>query len=313
MTRWMRLFLITACLVLSACSVEKEDQIEAARQAAIIHTDGVLPAQTDELLAQEWQIYRAKHADLDEATAKKHFDAIQRLSAAARENMPQQAATTAAWAERRALAKAWLKNRIEDVYAPNTVSDEMIQAGLDAYAFDSGHPALVTASHILIKDDGKTTDEERKKVIDDVYARLAKLSNPTNDDLNGEGVRLLRAGYDVDVNLDLEFPRFPMQSFLGEQLPYHAVVEPFAAAAFALNAQHPLSPVTKSEFGYHIILFQSMTPEKKPALADVREYMLSRIIDQGRRVAMSQFLAGLEQNSDMRINEAKLNELMQQN
>ena len=298
--------LVLFCL-LSACH---DGGDKKAENDAAVNTGGALPAQTESLVEQEWKLYREKHPEMDEAEAKQQFKAIQVLSAKARESKSQEAETEAAWALRRALAARWLKVRVEDVFSPESVTDDLIQEGINAYAFESGHPALVTASHILIQTDEHSTDEERRKVISEVHARLSALPEVTNDDLSREAVNLIRMGYKADMNADLEFPRYPLQAFLGEQLPYRAVVEPFAAAAFSLDASHPLSDVVTSEFGYHIILYKSRTEEKKPKLADIRDYMVSRIVAQGRNIGSSQFMQELQDSADIRINEAKLKEVI---
>lgn len=297
------IFLVMSCL--SGCHDAEEKK---AGDNVAVRTGGVLPAQSEALLDQEWKLYREKHPEMDETEARQQFKAIQILSEKARASKPQEAETEAAWALRRALAARWMKVKVEDYFSPESVKDDFIQEAIDAYAFESGHPALVTASHVLIQPDDHSTDEERRKVISEVHARLAALPVVTNDDLSREAVNLTRMGYKADMNADLEFPRYPMQAFLGEQLPYRPVVEPFAAAAFALDAAHPLSDVVPSEFGYHIILFKSRTEEKKPKIADVRDYMMSRILAQGRSIGSDQFIQNLQNQADIRINEDKLRE-----
>lgn len=302
------LFLIVACIGNVACQEESAGRSPAS--AGGVSTAGRLPEQTEPLLDEEWKVFRAKHPDLDEKTAQRQFHVIQVLSEKARASRPKEAQTEATWALRRALAERWLKVEVEDVYSPESVKDDLIQEGIDAYAFESGHPALVTASHILIQPEDRSTDAERLAVISEVHRRLSALSQVTDEDLSREAVHLIRMGYKVDVNLDLEFPRYPMQNFLGEQLSYRSVVESFAAAAFSLDASHPLSQVVPSEFGYHIILFKQRTDEKKPKIDEVRDYMVSRIVAQGRKIVSEQYLNDLQSHADIRIDEKKLKELL---
>lgn len=296
------------CFVLFSCNDPSDMSDNKKQETVSVSTQGELPEQTQALLDEEWNLYRTKHAELSEATARKHFKAIQLLSARARTNMAQDAEKAGTWALRRALARRWLKTRIEDVFSPESVDDKLIQEAIDAYAFESGHPTLVTASHILIMTDDGSTEEERLSIMTSVHARLAALSEVTDEALAEEAVKLIRMGYKVDVNTDLEFPRYPMQAFLGEQLPYRAVVEPFAAAAFSLDDAHPLSGVVKSEFGHHIILFKKRTEGKKAKLSDIRDYMVSRIVAQGRNIAASQFISEVEQQSTILYNEEKIKE-----
>lgn len=264
---------------------------------------GILPEQTSQLIDQEWQVFRAKHPEMDEDTAKHEFDIIQVMSA---ENYD---ADTAAWAERRVLANAWLKTQIEDVFSPETVTDQMVQAAVDAYAFQSGNPALVTASHILIKKDERSSDEERKKALEGIRNELLASGDLTNEAFAREAQRLTKAGFITDFNADLTFPRHEMTSYLGAQLTYRAVVEPFAEAAFALSEQNRLSPVTETQFGYHLILFQSKTEETKADPIKDRAFIVSKTVHQGRKLGSEQIIQKLMENSEILVDEKRLQEL----
>lgn len=261
---------------------------------------GKLPATSQGLLDQEWQIYRSKHLDMEESEARKNFDIIQMMSA------EKYDADTAAWAERRVLAESWLKNRIEDVYNPETVTDEMVAMAIDAYAFKSGHPALVTASHILLRNSDTTVPEERRRVLENIRNEMLNSGELSNETLFREAQRLKKAGFDVVVNDDMTFPRRPMEAFMGEQLPYQAVVEPFADAAFALSSENRLSHVVESEFGDHLILFIDRTEEKKADPIADRDFIVARIVMQGRIQATKQLLSELMQNSEIYVDEKRL-------
>lgn len=290
--------IIILALFLAACSLDKDDvnRVKSNRM-------GILPPQTPELLQEEWKLYRAQHADINEAQARHDFDVIQLMSA------QEYDSDTAIWAERRAYAKEWLKTQIEDVYSVESITDEFIQSAVDAYAFKSGNPALVTASHILIKPDDKTTPEERFEALNTVLNELKTSGEFTNEALQRETLRLTKAGFHSVFNADLTFPRYPMTSFLGEQLPYQAVVEPFAEAAFSLSEQNRLSPVIESEFGYHIILFQTKTDETKADPVADREFIISNIIKRGRTLGTEQTLNALVQNSEILVNETRMQEI----
>ena len=135
---------IVAALMISGCSGEEDvstkEYVKSTRM-------GILPPQTQALLDEEWKLYRAKHADVDEQTARHDFEVIQAMSGVHFDS------DAAIWAERRAYANAWVKEVIENPFSKETLTDDVIQMAIDAYAFDSGSPALVTASHILIKPD----------------------------------------------------------------------------------------------------------------------------------------------------------------
>lgn len=301
----MKFLIIPAILSLSvlflACdNTEQENQVSNHVSS---FTMGELPPQSESLIQQEFDVYRRQHPEMDEATARHEFDIIQKMSAQISD--PERAA----WAERKALSRAWVKAKIEDVYAPNTVSDEMVQQAIDAYAFKSGHPALVTASHILIRPDSVTTPEMRRQALENVRQNLLKLETIHDEDLRHEAIRLTHAGFRTDMNADLTFPKRPMVSFFGERLGYQAVVEPFADAAFALTEQNPLSDITESEFGYHLILFKSRTEEKKASLPEDREFIVNSIVDAGRNLASRQGIEEVMNKQDILFDEARLKEI----
>ncbi len=276
-------------LSLSACSSTEN----AEQQKQFDRALGELPKESPESLEAEWTLYRAKHPEMNEADARQHFNAIQVMSRKARESYPQKATTAAAWAERRALDQKWLKHNIEDKFVADQIPPEFIQQAIDAYAFDTGHPALVTASHILIKPSNNTTAEQRIEALNSARQRMIEAKAFSNEDLSAEAVRLIRAGFVVDLNVDLTFPRYPIPDFMGESLGYNAMVEPFAEAAFALNEKSPLSGVVETQFGHHIVLFQKRTEEKKPKFEDVKDVIIARILGIGRRTGTLQSLDNL--------------------
>ena len=298
-TRILQISFLFTAISLCACQNSEAPQPEAQSR----YRTGELPAQTPELLQAEFSAYRAQHPELDEASARDAFEEIQLLSSL----YPD--ARTAIWADRRALARAWLKREVEDVYHPDTIDDAFIQSAIDAYAFKSGHPALVTASHILIRPDTVTTPEKRRQALEAIRSDLIQSQTYTNEALSAAAQRLTRAGFRVDMNPDLTFPRHAMKSFLGESLSYQAVVEPFADAAFKLSESSPLSPVVESEFGYHLILFRNRTEEKKAHLPQDRDFMVSRIVHQGRTLGFAQQLEEAMQAVPIRINQEKIGEL----
>ncbi len=261
---------------------------------------GILPPQTDALIAEEFAIFIHQNPGMGDAEAREAFETIQLMSA---EKMDP---FVAKWAERRALSQRWLKTQIEDVYAPSTVDDKFAQAAIDAYAFQSGHPALVTASHILIRPDKTSSAEQRKAALEAVRVQLAAKNQVTDDDLREAAHVLTRAGFRTDMNPDLTFPRHPMTSFMGERLNYQAVVEPFAAAAFALSQDNRLSGVVESEFGYHLILFKSRTEEKKASLQHDRDFIISNIVSHGRQLAVRQEIDRLMKSGDIKVDEERL-------
>ncbi len=298
MTRFIAV--LTAIVLFTGCETAKDTSAAQASRYKM----GVLPTSNPQLLDEEWKIYRSRHPEQDEASARKLFDAIQIMSAVKYDKK------TAEWADRKALANAWLKKEIEDVYSPETLEDSFIQEAIDAYAFKSGSPSLVTASHLLLHEDGMTTQQERIDALNQVRDEMIAKGDYSNEALSYHAQRLIRAGFKADMNADLTFPKRPMKAFMQEQLNYPAVVDEFADAAFALSKDNRLSPVTKTEFGYHIILFTSKTEEKKASLEKDRAFMTDQIVRQGRLLATEYGLNALMNQPDrIHYNDVRLKEM----
>ena len=289
--------LIILCLACAAC----HDGDVQDREQYYPYKTGQLPKQTDALKAEEYAIFVKKHPDWDAEKTQREFDRIQKMSA------QKYDPDIALWADRKALANAWLKTQIEDVYSPETIGDDMIQAAIDAYAFKSGHPALLTASHLLIKPDESSTDEERRSALQAVHDKIVQSGDYTDDALRSYAETLLHAGFRADMNEDLTFPRETMTSFMGEQLSYQNVVEPFAEAAFKLSPTQKLSPIVESQFGYHIILFKSLKPGKKASIQDDRQFIVDNIVMHGRKLATAQIIQNLMNDAKVLIDEEKVN------
>ena len=264
---------------------------------------GALPPETPALLEAEWVAFQKRHPEMTPEQARREFDIVQVMS---REHYD---ARVAKWAERRALANAWVRVRIEEQFSPDTVPEDFIQAAVDSYAFNSGHPALVTASHLLIQPDVASSPDERRQALEVARQAIVAANDYSDEGLRKQAQRLERAGFRVDMNDNLTFPRRPIPPFMFSESNYPAVVEPFAAAAFQLSNDNPLSPVVESEFGFHIILFKSKTDEKKASPVDDRDFIVSHIVAQGRKNGTTMFLDKLMQNADMRINEKRLGEI----
>lgn len=115
-------------------------------------------------------------------------------------------------------------------------------------------PAMVRASHILIKTDQLKTDEEREAARQKMESILAEAKKPDADfaklaTQHSECPSSAKGG-------DLGF--FPRQG---------AMVEPFAAAAFDLGPGQ-MSEVVETRFGYHII---KLTERKEPSTISLEQ------------------------------------------
>ena len=135
------------------------------------------------------------------------------------------------------------------------VSDADVRAYYERHKSDYEKPEEVKASHILVKVEPAASDEDRTAArarIDEVL-ELAKAEGADFAELAREHSEDPGSGSNGG---DLGF--FPRQG---------AMVEPFAAAAFALTTPGDISPVVESTFGFHIIrLTERRVPEQGIAI-----------------------------------------------
>lgn len=54
-------------------------------------------------------------------------------------------------------------------------------------------------------------------------------------------------------------------------------VAEFAKAAAALTKKGEISPVVKTDFGYHVLMLVDRTQDRKPAFADIREQVIAKL------------------------------------
>ena len=114
-------------------------------------------------------------------------------------------------------------------------------------------PEKRVARHILIKTDGRN-DETAKKKIEEIYTQVIK--QPAL-------FPALAKQYSEDA-------LSPAQGGLLDPYAREDLDPAFADALFALRPKE-ISPVVKSQFGYHIIMLESVQPAQQLALSDVKD------------------------------------------
>ena len=83
------------------------------------------------------------------------------------------------------------------------------------------------------------------------------------------------------------------------------MVPEFEKAAFALTKPGELSPVIKTQFGYHIIKLNSKKPASVAPLAQVKESIRANLINHGIRQAVETQIAQAKKNMKIEIAEIK--------
>lgn len=158
----------------------------------------------------------------------------------------------------------YVKIKYDDYKSKINVSDEDIKNTYNDSIDDYRVEQKAKARHILVKVDQKADAakiEETKKKAESILAELkaggdfAKLADKYTEDPSGKN-----KGGDLG-----EFTRNKM-------------VKPFSDSAFALKPGE-ISDLVKTEFGWHIIKLESISPEYKQ-LAEVKDEIKNKIINE---------------------------------
>ena len=134
-------------------------------------------------------------------------------------------------------------------------------------------PALVDVAHILIgNQDGPNADPTKKVLTDtELKAKAEKI------------LAQLKQGADFGKMAEKESicPSGKQQGNLGE-FPLEGNMDPiFSKAAFALNKPGEISPVVKTQFGYHIIKLNKKTPAAIAPLEKVKPLIKAELTQRG--------------------------------
>ncbi len=168
-----------------------------------------------------------------------------------------------------------LNSKIADLPKP---TDEEVKARFDQVVEANPEsvktPESVEASHVLIKVDEATKDEEAKKKIDAIRIKLV------------EG-----ADFAEVAKENSDCPSKDKGGSLGE-FGRGQMVPEFEEAAFTQKIGE-VGPVVKTQFGYHIIKVDSKKEAGEVKFDDVKEQIAESIVKESANKIRSEFIAGL--------------------
>lgn len=144
-----------------------------------------------------------------------------------------------------------------------TVSEDEVKKYYDDNIQQFSQPEMVTASHILLKTQGKTDEEKAEihKKMEDILSRA-------------------KAGEDFG-SLAKEYSEDPGSKDKGGEytFPRDQMVKPFEDAAFGLE-DGQISDIIETQFGYHIIKTKEHIAAKTQSFDEVKDQITSRLNDQ---------------------------------
>ncbi len=184
---------------------------------------------------------------------------------------------------------------IEEEFESRTKASDVPERHLEA-AFERNdrvfnHPNLMRVSHIVLLVDDDATDAHRAKAEAlgaTLYAQVTAL--PPEERTHAALKRLVKPHRGGEVELRAED--------LGWKARTSRLVEEFLIAAFALTEDRQVSPVTKSSFGYHVILRRGWQDELVQTYEDVRAEVLDKLHPEWRQAEFMQWVEQLRDKAN---------------
>jgi parvulin-like peptidyl-prolyl isomerase len=147
-------------------------------------------------------------------------------------------------------------------------------------------PESVSATHVLIgvKD---RSEAQAKELAEQVRQRLVK----------GESMEELVTKYSDDIGSK---NRGGALGMFGRG----AMVKEFEEAAFALTKDGEISPVVKTQFGYHVIRLTSKQAAKQQSFDEVKDVLISEITQESLERFRDAYIAEIRSDSSIRVNDS---------
>ncbi len=162
------------------------------------------------------------------------------------------------------------------------MTDENLQKYYDANKEKFRKEREINTRHILLK-----SEEEAKQVKEKLAA--------------GEDFSELAKRYSIDPNAKVT----------GGEVGFHpkgTLLPEYEAAAFKLTKVGQVSPITKTQFGYHIIRLEGIKPPQYVPFAEVKEFIKQQLIQEKQKEVLDKYIDDLKKGSKITINEALLKE-----
>ncbi len=160
------------------------------------------------------------------------------------------------------------------------ITDESIQKFYDTNKEKFRKEREINTRHILLK-----SEEEAKQVKEKLAA--------------GEDFADVAKRYSIDPNAKVT----------GGEVGFHpkgTLLPEYEAAAFKLTKVGQVSPITKTQFGYHIIRLEGIKPPQYVPLAEVKDFIKQQLVQEKQKEVLDKYIEDLKKNSKISIDEALL-------
>ena len=152
-------------------------------------------------------------------------------------------------------------------------------------------PDAIHVEHILLRVEGRTDDEARQRA-EEVRAKAVA----------GSDFKALVKEYSDDSS---QVSNQGDLGFFEKSVPGKpgVMVQPFEDAAFALKNPGEISPLVKTQFGYHVIRLVEKRPERQKPFDEVKEGLVKELRDKFINDAKAAYLAAIKNDKSIVIHE----------
>ncbi|HFD11492.1 MAG TPA: hypothetical protein ENJ32_03320 [Crenotrichaceae bacterium] len=185
------------------------------------------------------------------------------------------------------LAKLMIKKLAEDqVHDLDVAAREYYQSNLSKYSL----PDRVKASHILVKSE-KRSDDEARKLAEQIRVKAI-------------------AGKDSFADLAKQYSDDPSAQTNHGELGFFIrgqMAKPFEDAVFAMNKSGEISPVVKTQFGYHIIRFEEKKQGQNKPFSSVKDTIKNELLAKQQQLIWKLYETRMTSGNEKPVSNAQVN------
>ncbi|HVY29909.1 MAG TPA: peptidylprolyl isomerase [Polyangiaceae bacterium] len=207
--------------------------------------------------------------------------------------------------ERVALARSLLEAIRQSAEAAGPPSEAEINQLLEQRWLELARPPAVRTTHVVVMNDKPERDAAARALAEKLRAALSQAKNSA--DVLSIGKAMPNEGFEVRPE-ELSFVTTDGRTFQkqGERYsPMGVSFDPdFARAANALQQVGDLSPVTKSQFGYHVIRLEERDPGHTLPPAELHELIKPEVVARRAAQARGELMQRLRAQSTVQVERA---------
>lgn len=294
----MKRRLLAACLLgLAGCAGN-----DAAPVASSSLPPGVVAKVGPDPIAEASvaRLFRSRGLTADAAATLAISDALWAQAARARLSLGSSRAI-----ERAALARAVLEQLSQAAEAAGPPSDAELATIVEHRWVELARPDAAKTSHVVVLNDAPERDAAARKLADELFAALRDAKS--SDELLRIGRAFPSGGFEIRAE-SLAFVTSDGRTFerRGDRfVALPTTFDPsFARAALALDHPGQLSPVVKSEFGYHVIRLDERLPGSAVPASDLRGLLAPETWAERAAKARRQLIDDLRRGAAVQVERA---------